>query len=297
MLLGLALVIITGLLWGGVGILHSRVARGGLSFPGYGVATSVVSAAAAAVLYVRWTPLLGGAATRTGALAAVLGGSTLLGVLGFLLIQRAMRRGHQAGTWTVAQSAMVFPFLASVILWHDELSTARVVGFLAILAGVAAIGRGRAVIAGDHAARPGGRWFGLALMAFGLLGGQQVLTHVPNQWADWTDTANLRAAITFAAGALGYGVVTVWKRAWPGRREWLLALIGACIGLASQGCFFSGLDCLSAIDLGAIVYPTAIGVCILTFALYSLLVLGEPTSPYHWLGLACCIGGILVIAL
>lgn len=297
MLSGLTLVIVAGLLWGCVGILHSRVAGGRLSFTGYGAMSTAVAAVVGATLYVRWTPLLAGAATRTGTLVAVMAASMLLNVSGFLLVQRALRRGHQAGTWTVAQSAMIFPFLAGVALWGDSLSPARVAGFVAILAGIAAIGRGRAVVAGSHPASHGGRWFGLALLAFGLLGGQQVLTHVPSHWADWSDVANLRPTIMFVTGALAYGTLTVWTRAWPGRREALLAALGAVIALTSQACLFAGMDRLSGAGLGAIVYPAAIGVCILTFALYSLLVLREPTSRYHWLGLACCIAGIAVIAL
>ncbi len=297
MLPGLTLIIVTGLLWGAVGIVHSRVARGRLSFTGYGAMSSAVAAGVAAAFYVRWTPLLDGTATRTGPLVAVMCAAMGLNVGGFLLVQRAMRRGHQAGTWTVAQSAMVFPFLAGVVVWGDLLSPARVAGFVAILVGVAAIGRGRAAVLDGRPAGQGGRWFGPALLAFGLLGGQQVLTHVPSRWAGWTDAANLRATIMFVAGAGAYGALTVWRRDWPGRREALLAVVGATLALSGQGCLFAGMDRLSAVGLGAVVYPTAIGVCILTFALYSHLVLREPASGYHWLGLACCIGGIAVIAL
>ena len=112
MLLGATLAVTAGLLWGGLGVLMSMLARRGLPYPALTAPSMAFSALAAWLLVADHELLLTGAVPRLGTLTVVMVVSGVLSGLGINAISAGMRRGHHAAAWTIGQSALVLPFLA-----------------------------------------------------------------------------------------------------------------------------------------------------------------------------------------
>ena len=80
---------------------------------------------------------------------------------------------------------------------------------------------------------------------------------------------------------------------WTLVMSWWGILI-ACI--SSFLCFYRGLDVLAKYGCGGSGYPVAIGVCIVAFAAYSMMVLKEKFSRLELTGLTLIVLGIAGIS-
>jgi drug/metabolite transporter (DMT)-like permease len=191
----------------------------------------------------------------------------------------------------------VVPFLAGVIGWGDRAGPAGWAGLALVLAMIVTLGARQGGNAGadDDARRQRGRWIATVAAAFAALGVQQALSAVPSRWAGWADTANLRVALS-AAGFLGVQLVlfAFTKDRRPGRLVPLLALAHGVLGFSGQAAFFVSLDRLAPLGLAAAAFPVSIGTTILSFNLYSALVLRE---RFGWQDLAALAAGSAGIAL
>ena len=66
---------------------------------------------------------------------------------------------------------------------------------------------------------------------------------------------------------------------------------------ASVFLFYRGLDLLAKAGCGGLGYPVGIGVCVIGFSLYSLLILKEKVARLSLAGLIAVCLGIIVISL
>jgi len=185
---GVGVIVFTGLLWAVSGAFFSHVARRGMKPCAFGLAMASSVSVLGWALLCNWGALRRGDISRAPELVLILSVAGMLNWAGMLLMMAAMRRGHQAGSWTVAQSAMVIPFLAGALLWHDSLMAVHGAGALLILAAIPLFGQQKSHVEADAA---GGRWFPMALLAFGVLGLSQTLCRVPSHWPGWVDTGRL----------------------------------------------------------------------------------------------------------
>ena len=133
MIKSLIYIIITGILWGGVGVIFSTVAREKKDFIGFMAVSSFFLLLGAGLFIPDYQILFAGSIPRLAALAGIMISGGVLTAIGMLAIQYAMQHGHQGTSWTIGQSALVFPFLTGVLLWQDTVTTLNVLGVTAIM--------------------------------------------------------------------------------------------------------------------------------------------------------------------
>lgn len=298
MVLGPLLMIVTGLLWSGVGVLLSYTARHRMDPYNMLLTSSILCLLVSAFGFVDHAALWGGQASRVPSLAACMIVAGACAAMGTVSMEAGMRHGHNGAVWTISQSALAVPLVLGMLVWGEHVAWHRVGGVAVVLTSLMVFGRLRRKSAGpeEEAARGDGRWLSLALLAFVCYGVQQTLATAPSQWAEWSDAANLRLPLMFAGVCLANAVIVACRRHPIQRRELKLAVILAGLALVSHFLMFVGLDVLGAVGVASIGFPLAIGTAIVGFALYSLLVLRETTRPLQQLGLWLAVVGVVMIA-
>lgn len=284
MWLGFLLAAGAGVLWAAIGVLNSKVARRNLDYASYAATGVLIGAAMAWVslpkyrVAIEFPPYTLHIAT-TCIVAAIISG------LGYITLQRALSDGHHGAVWTVAQSAMALPLLTAMIGWGEALSTAGIVGMGLLFFSLVLIGLGNhKQPAGED--RPGTKWFWYAVMTLVLFGASQSLNSVPSL-QHWPDPAGLRTPL-YAVGQCLFYTTLMWIR---GSRfhqaETLLGLRYAFYGTVSMVMMYGAMDLLASHQAAGMTLPVGVGVCIVVFALYSVLWLREKAGYL-------VIGGILV---
>ncbi|MCE9612636.1 MAG: hypothetical protein K8T26_00075 [Lentisphaerae bacterium] len=291
--IGFAQLVATGLLWAVVGAFFSHAARRGLRLVPFGLVSSISSTLMAACLC-DWAAIRAGGLPALSAFVPIIVLGGFLNTAGTQLIMAAMRRGHQAGSWTVAQSAMVVPFLAGVTFWHERPSVLNMLGVLLIVSSIALFGRRAAMR--EHRSESHA-WFGFALLAFVMIGMSQTLLTVPSHWPGWSDAGRLRVPLVTSSAALALGVGCAFRREWPGRREIVAGLGCSLVGVTGSVLAFAGMDNLATAGLVSLVYPLAVGTCIVGFGLNTRFRMREPLGRAGAVALLCGVAGILLLGI
>ena len=305
MLQGLLFTLTTGLLWAAIGVAYSVMAQRRMGFFAVMGPSFVVTTALAWGVLPNYRLLANGGVDRLSALAAIMAGAGAITVVGMACMQEAMRRGHHAASWAVGQSALVAPYLVGVLLFSEPLVWNKALGVLLILGSLVAFGWARKgerdekerSQSSDAASRGGLGWFMLVIHALLLLSVSQSLTTLPSHWAGWTDAAGLRVPLFFSGLGAAYLAAGLIVRKLPGKEELLVAAALVVLALPSHFCLYRAMDCLKPLQMVGAVYPLAVGICILGFALYSLLLLKEKTTAFHVLGLCVGLAGIVLLSL
>lgn len=301
MAVGIACVLAAGLCWAAIGVFFSRLAARGTGFAPQMFTCQLAMATAGWVLLPDWPAILAGQTARSGQLAAMLLTGGVAVSIGIMAMQLAMRTGHHAASWTMSQSAMVIPFLVSVLLLGDPFVPAKALGVAMVLGEVACFGLARKdrkkPDRSSRAVRLPVPWILMALLSLAMLGIQQTMVLVPSYWPGWSDTGRLRVPLLLTGPLIGYAALLAIRRVRPRRGNLLPALLYASIGVPSQVLFFTGLDRLGRFDLAGLAFPLAIGACILSFALYSMTILREHISLLHAGGIALGLAGMSLIVL
>lgn len=296
MLLGVLMLLTTGLAWAFTGVLLSHCARNrirAVTLLGPQMALGLLLAFS---ILPNHRALAGGLPLSAWLLAAVLIGSGLLNAMGILTMQRAMRAGHHGITWAIGQSAMVLPFLAGTLLFGEPVSSLHLVGVGAIVISLAVLGGTRKDTEVQDRRENPRSWFLLAVATLVLLGLGLVMAALPSHMPRLTDPANLRVPSLCLGNAIIY--LTLWGRegGMPDRRTMALAVVGAIVGTASTLTMFCGLDLLSQAQMAAVGFPIAVGTCVVSFGLYSAVVLREPVTRWHLVGLALGLVGVVCVS-
>lgn len=296
MLIGILLVIAAGLMWTGIGCIYSHVGRRNYDIVTYCLTSSAVSALCAWCVFVDYPVLLRGPVPRAIPMTLCMLAVGLASGVAFLLITWAMRHGSHGVVWTLAQSAMVLPFIAGVILFHDACSMAQGLGVGAIALCILLLGL-NLLRKGDALAEPRRKrlWFAAALAAFFLLGINLTLSTVPSRWIDWQDTARLRVPLVYSGVCLAY--LPIGIRTW--RLEWRyvrLSVISAGVGLLGQYFLYAGMDRLATVNAVSLTYPIGIGVCVVGFVGYCAVWLRESLTILKVLGIASGVLGIVLLS-
>lgn len=270
-------------MWASAGMIFSRIARSEKSTIAFIGTTATLTVIFSWLGVANWHVLSLGHIVRLQELIAAMVLAGLFNAVYQQLMLVSMQSGHNAIAWTIAQSAMVIPFLAGIIVWHDMPSLWRIGGVACLLAMIVVLGienMGKASANGTE------RWLPLVLLTFLSVGLGQTFFSMPSRWAGWTDSAHLRLPISFSAAmVVNLGALLV-SRVKPDRQVTSYALLYAALALAAQKLLFACMDMLAHVGLLGIAYPLAAGVCILAFALYSAFILKEKFKRTEMLAMA-----------
>lgn len=295
MFVGVTLAVVTGIIWAFLGLLLSQVVKRKLAVVAVLEAAFLLSTVVAWALLVNWSALRGGPGPRVLEAAGLqfIGGVLTAG--GYLAMQRAMQTGHHGAVWTIGQCAMVFPFLAAVLVFGERPKVLQELGVGLIVLSLVLLGLSKPR-AGQGQGGTGSAWLSWALLTFLLLGGVQVLASVPSHWKGWTDAAGLRTPAYLTGATLGYLATRLFRRSGGPTNVWRWAVpygAGVVVGLIT---IFASLDQMARVQRVGLVYPISIGVCIAGFAVYTALVLRE-RSALSLSGIAAAVAGIALLSM
>jgi len=292
--MGLMLTLLTGMVWGGIGVVLSLAVRKRLNVLPFMAAANALASVGAWMFLVKWGPLLDGRVEHPLSLVLLLSMAGIAATIGMLFLLKAMDAG--AAAWTVGQSAMVIPFLAGVLFWGEPLRMGGACGLAAILASLLAFAGARPSDTGDGAT-PNRRWLLQALLALVFLGAQQTLSSIPSSWEGWKDSAELRGPLILTAGALPLLFLVIRRRLWPERDAWWLAGLYAGLGIAGNLLLFAAMDSLRTEGRLALVFPLALGTCIVLVALCDIVLWKRRPCRFAWIGIALGTLGVILLAL
>jgi len=294
---GFLLAILTGLLWTGTGILFSRIAKIDHDFIGIRIRASLISAAAAWILYPRFPLGDPQPIQDIGRVAWVMIPGTIVGTTGMFLLNKAMGRGHNGACWTLSQSAMVIPFIAGILIWGESPSAVKLAGVACVLAAMISFGISREETPDPNRSSDSHSWFPLALVACAALGCMQIAMSIPSRWENWEDVYRIRVPILLTGMAIANLLIRCVQRPHPGNIPWTYVLTNVAIALTSQTVMFTAMDILAETGQTGLAFPVAINACVLGFSSYSLFWMREPTSKLHLAGMGLGATGIVLMTL
>lgn len=288
---GFLLILATGFFWCAVGIFYSKAAEAKDSFFSFMLISFLCTFTfVLATAFPSPAPL-----KQTIAVCGIMAGAGISGILGFFALRNAMLCGHHGIAWCTAQAAMVCPFAAGSLIFHDRTAFSQYAGMgllgtsLILLA--AAKQTGKRTVENDKK-----RFCFRSISAFLLIGMQQTLSMLPLRFP-WIgeDALTWRVPATVFCGILW--VVPVLKTGeFHLKKSWKNALGYGFSAACGQLCVYQAIDRMhSAGSIGA-VYPPACGICIAFFFLYCRLFRKEKSGFYGIAGVTVLILGILLFA-
>ncbi|MDR0932545.1 MAG: hypothetical protein LBM70_05930 [Victivallales bacterium] len=223
------------------------------------------------------------------------------GFLNYFVIQfmsKAMKSGPNGMVWVIIQSALIFPFMVGIICFGVPLGVLRLSGLCAIIFALVIIGLSR----DNHL--HGRHWLVPALAAFLFAGVNQNLASLPSYFSEALAVGNVSRSVSAATGTLTAFALTNFRNlsgVLPVLKNPLMWRYIACLGgsgiISGYLLMYRGLNLIAEAGVGAIGYPVMISSCIAAFTLYSVWVLKERIKPLQIAGLCFALGGIVLISL
>ena len=287
---GLTLIIATGIVWGGIGVVLAVVSKEKIETWSFiGIATGISSLGAWFFL-VDWPLLLSGEANAPLQLFYILGFGGVTSIIGMACLQKSMKAG--AAAWAIGQSALVFPFLAGVVFLDDVLYTSGVFGVITILFSLILFTK-----ANRHKKEYQQSWLRYALMAFVFLGIPQTMSTIPSSWEGWSDNAGLRVPIVLTAGAIPLLCLVIYKKKSVQRGAIKLSFYYAILVITGQGLLFSAMDHLKNEKKLSLAFPLALGTCIIVVALWEIYIKRKWPDLFTLSGIMSGIIGISLLTI
>ncbi len=302
---GISLTLLTGLVWGGVGISLSRIVKTNMDFPSFMfLASGLILAFSLAVMPDYGKIYSGDANYRLFELLLVMLAVAATSNLGFLKMRNAMQLGHHGFAWAVSQSAMILPFIFAFLFWNEKMGVSRFAGAALILASLLLfslrqIGSQRDTSDLNSGTQAGGaEWIALSISAFLLIGISQIFSILPSHWSGWSDKGVLRVPLfslfTFIFWT-GYFFSKGSKVSF--KATFIFSLLYALLVLSGQITLYKSLDLMESVKMSSIVYPLAVGTCIMMVVVYSALALKEKFGVAGILGVSMGLLGIILISI
>ncbi len=288
---GILLLIATGLSWVIIGIVISRSSAKGWNLDRIQAGAALLILLGSFILF----PFLAGAEAVPPSPSVVISllFAGIANYMAFLMMNRAMKSGHNGIVWSLVQSALIWPFLMGILFFGVECTLSRICGVLLILAGILVAGLVRNGSVGGWK-----EWLPAALAAFALAGLSQCLANLPSYLGGGEFSSVAKAAALQLGTLVAFGVLLCLRRTRPKEKTaWMpiLALAGATV-IPQYFLFYRGLDLLAAQGAGAIGYPIVLGSCIAGFSLYSAFILHERVTAASAGSIFFCLVGIVIIA-
>ncbi len=308
MIEGLLYGILSGLILMGIGIITSAAAKRKLSM--------VLIQGIGALLLICLFPMIpGNGMVLSGENAVTINLLMLLAGVGnfvtFLLIQQAMKTGHNGIIWSLANSALIFPFLVGILFFHVPPEVPRFAGAALIVGGIVLAGAAQKTDPEKRKTKGDRKWFLWALASLFSAGITQTAANIPSYLSGIERFSNLQKGLVMQIGiAMVAGLYLLCIRGrfsapgakmekWTWCRQILLLAVAlaAVNGLTLCVFMYRSFDLLAKAGIGSIAYPVVLGTCIAGFFLYSLVVLKEKASIPAVVSFLLMVAGIAVIAL
>ncbi len=318
---------IVGASWCLVGIVLGRAPKDGLDTGIIQLLGAFVSITASAVIAFCFLPPGG---CPPGVILCTCGIYFAAGAFNYFGLQamaEGMKYGPNGSVWGIMQSAMVFPFLAGILFFGVMLTVPRAMGILFLLAAIPLFSmarnsgkqlpekkNGKEKKKGGEGKEQTGNfrcsWRFWAFLSLALIAIQQNLATAPSYNPEAREVSPILRAASSAAGTLlGFFLQTLFQRirgeeSFPvflGKikesifrpRLWVYVLSMQFFSLIfAYTLLYPGLDAMGKAGAGAVSYPLMVGSCIVSFTLYSSLVLKEKLSWTQMAALVFCLGGL-----
>ncbi len=293
---GIGLLALTGFLWALVGVIFSHVSRQNIEFVSFMFVSSLINATGAWIFIFKPNYPVGGGGVVWLNMVVVMVFASLFGSLGFQLMSLAMRKGNRGVIWAVSQSAMILPLFAAVFFFNEKLGVLNWLGIILILVGLATLGIKKN--ATEKSINSAGGWLWMTYAVFLLVGISLALTTLPSHWKSFHDGASLRLPVIFTTSALYFMVQIIAKgKKFLTRRIFMLGLTYSAVVFLGQICLYRSLDGLAQFGRVGMVYPVAMGICVLLFSIYSVLLLKDEFKGRMLASVIGIAGGIFLLAL
>lgn len=288
---GFLFTFLTGVMWTGVGICFSAVARRGIDFISFMLVYALFMSAMAWAIFPDYANIDQVSVRDWLLLAGTMLPYGFLGMMGFWAVRTAMRSGHNGVVWALAQSAMLFPFLFGIVAFGERYGYVAWIGFILLATGILML----ALLRKSESHNYNNRWIAMAFLAFVLIGVSQIFSMLPNRFELSPVAQTLRVPLMIAPGLL-WAVPVLCRRRPVERRILLFAAAYAVLVISGQFSVFRALDAMSRAGSVALVYPLAIGVSIILFFLYSRVVVKEKASVPMVAAVIALVSGIFLMS-
>ncbi len=232
--------------------------------------------------------------------------SALFSSAGFFMFSIAIRRGASSVAWGIMQSAIVLPFLMTWLIFNDKVNFMSIAGIIAILLSLYFIVKGRQYNGQNIASESKSKTFIVfAFAAFLGNGLSQICSLLPNKvtmmFSSVTSFSNelmaWRVPITALSGLLVWGIIAYIVKMKVSLKQWKNGLTYAVIVFIGQTLLYIAIDILSKYKLSGIVYPLAMGCCVVLFSLFCIIFRHEKLHYFEKIGLVILTLGLFTQAI
>ena len=296
MAIGILFVIITAILWVGLGAVISHAAQKNLNIGFIQGAGAIVLAALMIPAYFFEDMSI----PTTVLIAVPLSG--LGNYATFLMMNKAMQKGPNGLVWAMIQSAFIMPFLMGVLFFKVPCPVTRIIAIIMLLAAMILMGVFGQGNEEKNEGKRGHIWIVYTIIGFLLAGSTQCCANIPSYLIK--EESNNLLVTLFRTGLCSggmflaffmHGLINRENFSWKGCG--LSTVIMTITTVLSLLCTFIGLDRLAEHDAGAIAYPMIVGISIAIFMVYTSIRLKERLSLPALLGVLLCLSGIVMIAI
>ncbi|MBR2509932.1 MAG: hypothetical protein IKB71_09325 [Lentisphaeria bacterium] len=297
MFFGIFALILVGLSWTAVGVVMGLAPKKNTD-PGLIQLCGALVSITASLVIINCMPDKILALSEICWVFAAYASSGFLNSIMLVLMSRAMQRGPNGIIWTIIQSAMIFPFLMGIVIFGVEPKLIRFSGLLLILVSLAVFG-----IFKDNTVKDK-KWKMLTFIAFAMTGVILSLAALPSYFAAGRNISPILRTMFTASGVFSGSllVILVSQREiniisnLKSRYLWIFVAVLQGFGLIFAYLFlYPGLDALAANGIGSASHPLLIGSCVAGFFIYSAFILREKICWQQYIGIFCCILGIVFI--
>jgi multidrug transporter EmrE-like cation transporter len=288
------LTVSTGLVWGVVGGILSYVAKKNIDYLSFMTISSFFCSLTSWCFLCDFEAIVAAGVLPGGNLLWVMCSASFFSCIGFWFMRNAMRRGHNGIVWAIGQSAMIIPAIAAVTLLGEDFTFLKFLGFILILSSIALFSF---VSRENNSVENNKSWLMMAVIAFLMLGASNTFCLLPSHWTELKGFGNMRLPFFMTGNFVFFLFSSIVAKSRFGRMEFFLAGIYAGIVLLGQILLFMGMDLMAEANMISAVYPIAIGICITSFTLYSVLVMREKASFFTCVGLLSCATGIVIVSI
>ena len=292
---GILLLVLTGVVWVGIGAVLDASAKKGLSLDFIQGMSALITMLIGCVIWIF------GNSSVHPVILILLPVAGIINYVVFVIAKRAMASGPSGLTWAIMQSSFVMPFLMGVLFFGVPCSILRGIGIALLFCSMFFMGSG-AKIPENASGTPAKKstWIFYTLLAFLAAGVCQCSSNMPSYFikesSSGLDNLLFRSGINSTGAFLCFLLSPVWnKKAW--RSQNCLKYVGLFFAssLIALCCLYKGLDLLAARGVGAIGYPITMGVTITAFLFFSSWQLKEQLTKTALLGVLFCLCGIVLL--
>ena len=298
---GIIAMIIVGASWCLFGLVMGDAPKKGIDSSLVQLWGAVVATVASVIIMIATSDYSTASFKITFYVCAILAVSAALNFLMLELMSRAMQCGPNGVIWSIIQSAMVFPFMISMIFFDVKFTVLRGLGILLLLAALVLFAMTK-----DNSSS-GGKWKLLAFAGLVITAIQQNLSVLPSYFSE---ADNVPSIVRVIATELGFLIAAViwnlcrmnaehWKKIKSNLKNstlWKYTNALQFLNLFfSYTLFYPGLNIMAKYEMGGMSYPMMVGSCIVSFSLSSVFLLKEKFNIYQLGALIVCISGLIFI--